>query len=452
MLFNFLRVSFLVASALADCNTGAPAGIDLCSKIPLIGEGGWPVSWRIPLLKNISAEASDGSRIRLDEITITKVWIGKCSLTGTKENLTAAAETVGMELRATSSGAQVQAKVEIGNAMVQALRCLKPDPSHSGKMHGKFHAEGDTLASTIEVSALPKVLWSPASEDQALVPTVSASLDADNWLFHLVHPVIEAMLNSERSATATFDWCSALAPIMHKSVQCTDAKVCNMETLANKALNYMNMGSLPYKLPKLFDYWVASGDAYADNPRITKIISPTCLAKTSLPLAADVTSSGLQVVLQIDIRVHVCVLWVICHDLHPTTFATITLPGDLAATVTQAEGLGSLRVSQSLTEYAVDATWDEFLLGGTLGNSPADDLQNCAKTLSKDNATACDALAIEVAHESLALELGHGNLGVGLRSTIVDFVGLQMDGAVPPSSKVSISISNAEGSATEILI
>merc|ERR1712159_640855 len=126
------------------------------------------------------------------------------------------------------------------------------------------------------------------------------------------------MLNLERSETATFDWCSALSPIMHKSVQCTNAKVCNLEGLANKVMGYMHMGSLPYELPKLFDVFVASGKAYADNPRITQIISPECSAKTSLPLSADTTASGLQVVVQVDVRVHVCVIWFICHDLHPT--------------------------------------------------------------------------------------------------------------------------------------
>merc|ERR1719231_1964536 len=129
-------------------------------------------------------------------------------------------------------------------------------------------------------------------------------------------------------------------------------------------MGYLKLGSLPYQLPdKLFNVFVASGEAYVDNPRITQIISPECSAKTSLPLSADVTASGLQVVVQVDLRVHICVLWVICHDLHPTTFATLTLPGTFEATVTQPDGLLSLRVSQSLTEYDVDVKWDEFLLG-----------------------------------------------------------------------------------------
>eukprot|EP00929_Paragymnodinium_shiwhaense_P033438 TRINITY_DN18364_c0_g1_i1.p1 TRINITY_DN18364_c0_g1~~TRINITY_DN18364_c0_g1_i1.p1 ORF type:complete len:327 (+),score=97.04 TRINITY_DN18364_c0_g1_i1:461-1441(+) len=314
--------------------------------------------------------------------------------------------------------------------------------------NGNLHAEGDTLMTAIEVAALPKIAWSPVSEAEEAqrVAQVSSADSVSDWLFQLAHPVIEAMLNLERSAHATFDWCTALSPVLSKSVECTSAKYCNLESVANKVMGYLKLGSLPYELPKLFDVFVASGKAYADNPRITKIVTPKCSAKTSLPVAADVSASGLQVVLQIDIRVHVCVLWFICHDLHPTTFATITLPGTFSARVTQPDGLLSLRVEQAITEFAVDAKWDEetMLLSAATrmtdsDNPTADALEKCAKTLSKANATACDSLAVKLAHENLALELSTGNLGTGIRSSIMDFVGLQIDGAGLPNAQISIS-------------
>jgi len=449
MSFNafWVTVSLFLASAAAECNTGQPAGVDLCSKIPIIGKGGWPVNWPLPLLKNISAKAGDGTAIRIDDIGITKVWIADCSLTGTKENLTVAAQSTGMKLRARSlsSGTPVEASVELGNCFAQALVCKKPPPTHSGKIHGKAHIEGDSLATAMQVGALPNVVWSPVSEEDNTLPMEVSTPDSPpDMFFHLMHPVIEALLNMGRSSSETFDWCSALAPIMHKSVQCTDTKICYLEDATNKVMGWLNLGHLPYELPKLFDVVVASGKAYADNPRITQIVSPTCSAKTSLPLAADVSASGIQVVLQVDIRVHICTLWVICHDLHPTTFATLTFPGTFAATVTQPEGLLSLRVSQSITEFDVDAHWDEFLLAATPGNSTQGALESCAKTLTKENATACDELAVEAAHQSLALELGHGNLGRGLRSTINDFVGMRIDGSPPPDVKVSFSTSNKD--------
>merc|ERR1711871_104936 len=127
------------------------------------------------------------------------------------------------------------------------------------------------------------------------------------------------------------------------------------------------MGGLPYA-KKLVDNWASTVWAYVDHPRITEIISPKCSAKASLPpLAVDVTASGLQVVVQLDVKVHISVIG-IPHTVYPTTFATMTLPGTFKAAVTQPQGLASLKVSQSFQEWTVDARWDS-MVGAPLNNS-----------------------------------------------------------------------------------